>query len=241
MQCVILAGGLGTRMKSYAQEVPKSLIDAAGKPFLQHQLDYLSRQGVDSILLSIGYKGEMIRDYLRAHPPENMVVEYVDEGQKLRGTGGALRLAFDRGKLQARFFLLYGDSFLPIHFAPVWRRFEEGPEPALMTVLLNDGQWDASNACFDGRRVTLYQKGLEAQKPSEMRYIDYGLSALNRSVVEEEIPAAQRTDLSDVLHRLSRRGDLAGYEVHERFFEIGSPEGLKDFVKYYAQKIGTVS
>jgi len=223
-------------MKPYTQEVPKALIAAAGKPFLQHQLDYLTRQGVDSVVLSIGYKGEMIREYLHAHPPKNMTVECVDEGTLLRGTAGALRLAFEQKKLQAGFFLLYGDSFLPIDFAPVWRRFEEGPEPALMTVLQNDGQWDASNACFDGQRVTLYQKGLGAQKPPEMRFIDYGLSALRRTVIEEEIPAGQRSDLSDVFHRLSRRGALAGFEVHSRFFEIGSPNGLSDFVDYIAQK-----
>lgn len=231
MQCVILAGGLGTRMKPHTDRIPKALIPVAGAPFLKYQLDHLASQGVDRALLSIGYKGEMIREYIRREPRKDLLIELVDEGQQLRGTAGALRLALEGGKLQGDFLVLYGDSFLPIDFAPVWRRFNEGPEPALMTVLENDEQWDRSNVCFDGRRVTLYQKGLK-EKPPEMRYIDYGLSAWRRHLVADEIPPDRSCDLAEVFHRLSLDGRLAGFEVHQRFFEIGSPEGLSDFVKY---------
>jgi NDP-sugar pyrophosphorylase family protein len=236
MQCVILAGGIGTRMKSYTDQIPKALIPVAGKPFLSYQLDYLATQGVKEVLLSIGYKGEMIRDHIDRNPPKGLQVNWVDEGKELRGTGGALRLALEQGKLQSHFYILYGDSFVPIDFRPVARRFEEGPEQALMTVVKNEGQWDESNACFDGRRITLYQKGLGAKKPPEMRYIDYGLSMLRREVVEREIPSGQKSDLAEVFHRLSRQGALAGFEVHSRFFEIGSPQGLADFVNYSAEK-----
>jgi MurNAc alpha-1-phosphate uridylyltransferase len=235
MQCLILTGGLGTRMKSYTERVPKALIPVAGTPFLKYQLDYLASQGVDRVLLSIGYKGEMIREYVRRQPKKELIVDVVDEGQQLLGTAGALRLAFQENKLQEDFLILYGDSFLPIDFTPVWRRFKEGPEPALMTVLKNDEQWDQSNACFDGRRVTLYQKGLKT-KPPEMRYIDYGLSAMQRRLVADEIPADAPCDLADIFHRLSVSGRLAGYEANQRFFEIGSPEGLSDFVNYIAKK-----
>ena len=235
MQCVILAGGLGTRMKSYTEQIPKSLIPAAGEPFLKHQLDYLSSQGVDRVLLSIGYKGSLIRDFIQEHPRKDLTVEFVDEGDRLRGTAGALRLALEEDKLQPLFLILYGDSFLPIEFGPVWQRFEKGPEPALMTVLKNEGKWDRSNACFDGNRVTLYQKDL-TPKPPEMRYIDYGLTALHRTIIEQEVPPGGSGDLSDVFHRLSLLQSLAGYEVHKRFFEIGSPSGLSDFVNYITKQ-----
>ena len=222
-------------MKPYTQRIPKALIPVAGAPFLKYQLDYLVSQGVDRVLLSIGYKGDMIRDYIRRQPRKELGVEFVDEGERLRGTGGALRLALQEGKLQEGFLVLYGDSFLPIDFAPVWRRFKEGPEPAVMTVLKNDEQWDQCNVCFDGRRVTLYQKGLN-EKPPEMRYIDYGLSAWQRPLVADEIPPDAPCDLAEVFHRLSQDGRLAGYEAHQRFFEIGSPEGLSDFVNYIAKQ-----
>jgi len=236
MQCVILAGGIGTRMKTYTDQIPKALIPVDGKPFLSYQLDYLAAQGIAEVLLSIGYKGDMIRDHIARHPPKGLKVDWVDEGKDLRGTGGALRLALDQDKLQDHFFILYGDSFLPIEFHPIALRFAKGPERALMTVIKNEGQWDESNACFDGRRVTLYQKGLGAKKPAEMHYIDYGLSILGRQIVEREIPSGVKLDLAEVFHRLSRQEALAGFEVHERFFEIGSPQGLADFVNYRAKK-----
>jgi NDP-sugar pyrophosphorylase family protein len=144
-------------------------------------------------------------------------------------------LALQEDKLQDGFLILYGDSFLPIDLGPVWRRFDNGPEPALMTVVKNDDQWDRSNAVFDGQRVTHYEKGL-AEKPREMHYIDYGLTALRRQVVAGEIPAGRPFDLAELFHALARDGRLAGYEVRQRFYEIGSPEGLSDFVKYVSQK-----
>jgi NDP-sugar pyrophosphorylase family protein len=234
MQCVILAGGLGTRMKQIAGQIPKALIEIQGHPFIKYQLDYLAKQGVTEALLCIGHKGEMIRDYLRLHPQARIRTDFVDEGDNLKGTAGALRLALEAGKLQTHFLILYGDSFLPIDFRKVWERFRQGPEPALMTVTKNENRWDESNACFDGQRVTLYQKGLRP-KPAGMDFIDYGLSALERSVVETEVPPG-RSDLADVYHRLSTQGRLAGYAIDGRFFEIGSPAGLADFVDYIAKK-----
>src|SRR4029077_3578182 len=98
MQCVILSGGIGTRMKPYTEQIPKSLIPVAGKPFLKYQLDYLASQGVNQLLLSIGYKGGVIRDYVRREPPRGLEDAWVDEGGDLRGTAGALRLALDENK-----------------------------------------------------------------------------------------------------------------------------------------------
>ena len=76
----------------------------------------------------------------------------------LRGTAGALRLALDEGALEESFLVTYGDSFLPIDFAAVFRAFTACGKPALMTVFRNDGRWDTSNVIFDGRMVTLYDK-----------------------------------------------------------------------------------
>jgi MurNAc alpha-1-phosphate uridylyltransferase len=234
MQCVILAGGLGTRMKTFTTQIPKSLIQIHGHPFIKYQLDFLVQHGVTDALLCIGYKGEMIRDYLAKAARSDIRVDFVDEGSELKGTAGALRLAFEAEKLQSRFIILYGDSYLPIDIRKVWNRFVDGPEPALMTVIKNEERWDASNACFDGRKVTLYEKGLNP-KPAKMTYIDYGLTALERSIVESEIPAG-RSDLAEVFHRLSTQGRLAGYLAEGRFFEIGSPGGLENFVNYMSKK-----
>jgi NDP-sugar pyrophosphorylase family protein len=221
MQCVILAGGLGTRMRPLTDTIPKTLLPVGGRPFASHQLDWLARHGVTEVVYCIGHQGDKIRRYWQTEPSPVPSLRFVDEGEQLRGTAGALRLALAEGVLDESFFVLYGDSFLPIDFAPVWQAFESGRAPALMTVLHNEGRWDSSNVVYSNGLVTLYEK--RSSHP-EMRYVDYGLSAFRRSVIEQSAEA----DLSALFHRLSLSGVLAGYEVTERFYEIGSPQGLRD-------------
>jgi NDP-sugar pyrophosphorylase family protein len=226
MQCVILAGGRGTRMLPATRELPKALLPVAGQPFAAHQLELLRRNGVDRVVYCIGHLGALIREFVGDGRRFALEVAYVDEGERLRGTGGALRLAADTGALEDRFLVTYGDAFLPIDYGAVDRAFVASGAPALMTVFRNDGRWIASNAVFENGWVTLYDK----QPPelvAEMRWADYGVSLLTRDLVEAEIPTNESVDLSDVFGRLSRQGNLAGLEVHERFYEIGSPEGLR--------------
>jgi NDP-sugar pyrophosphorylase family protein len=236
MQCVILAGGLATRMRPVTEQIPKALIPVAGRPFIDHQLDWLGGHGVDRVVLSIGYRGEMLRAHLRDNTDDGarfgLRVRYVDEGANLRGTAGALRLAADEGALDEAFLVTYGDSFLPVDFAAVWRAFRASGKPALMTVFANRGRWDASNVIFDGRSVTLYDKHHRTRPAADFAYIDYGLSGLERRLVIADVPdpgLGTQSDLADLFFTLSRRGDLAGLEVHQRFYEIGSPAGLTDF------------
>ena len=150
----------------------------------------------------------------------------------LRGTAGALRLAFESGVLRPAFFVLYGDSYLPIDYRAVWAAFEQAAGmDGLMTVFRNDQKWDLSNLIFDGQRVLLYDKSRKDPRAAEMVYIDYGLSVLRREMIQREVPRSGVVDLAEVYRRLSVSGFLAGYEVHERFYEIGSPAGLEDLRK----------
>jgi NDP-sugar pyrophosphorylase family protein len=224
MQCVILAGGLGTRMRPLTDICPKTLLPAGGRPFAWHQLHWLAAEGIDDVVYSIGHQGGLIRSYWSSQPPPIPSLRYVDEGEHLRGTAGALRLAYDEGVLDESFFVIYGDSFLPIEFAPVWSAFQASNQPALMTVLRNNGRWDRSNAIYEPGRVMLYDK----QALPGMQYVDYGLSGLRRDLFDGPTPS----DLAALFHQLSISGRLAGYEVHERFYEIGSPAGLRDFEQY---------
>ena len=230
MQCVILAGGLGTRMRPRTETVPKSLLEVAGRPFIDHQLAWLAAHGVTDAVLSIGYLGEMIEAHVGDGSRFGLKVRYVSEGVTLRGTAGAVRLAADEGALADEFLLTYGDSYLPIDFGAVGAAFRASGAPALMTVFENAGRWDTSNVIFDetGGRIVLYDKARALRPAEEFRYIDYGLSALRRSVIEREVPRGERYDLADVFRGLSQRGELAGYLVRERFYEVGSPQGLAD-------------
>jgi NDP-sugar pyrophosphorylase family protein len=233
MQCVVLAGGLGTRMGEWTDRMPKALIPVGGRPFAELQIEWLASQGVTDVVYSIGYRGDMLRDGLGDGSRWGLPIRYVDEGTDLRGTGGALRLAADHGALADSFLVLYGDSFLPVDFADVFFMYNDRAQPALMTVFRNEGRWDRSNAAYAGGKV-LYDKRWPT---SDMDYIDYGLSVLSRDVIEERVPSGAVFDLADLFHVLGVEGLLAGYEVRERFYEIGSPEGLRQLEQYLQSKV----
>ena len=233
MQCVILAGGLATRMRPLTERIPKALIPAGGRPFVDHQLAWLAGHGVTDVVMCIGYRGDAIRAHLDANvgASHGLRIRFVDEGADLRGTAGALRLALEAGALEESFLVTYGDSFLPIDFGKVFRAHADTGTPALMTVFRNDGRWDSSNVIFDGRMVTLYDKQRRTRPPADFAFIDYGLSVLSRQVIADEVPAGV-ADLAALFHALSVRGALAGFEVAQRFYEIGSPAGLEDFEQW---------
>jgi NDP-sugar pyrophosphorylase family protein len=180
---------------------------------------------VDRVTYSIGYLGDLIRDHVGTGENWGLSVDYVDEGRTLRGTGGALRWALEEDALEDRFLVLYGDSYLRVDLRIAWEALAESGKQALMTVYRNDGKWERSNVVFEDGIVTRYEKNLEVI-PGDMRFVDYGLSVFRRSTVDRSIPATAVVDLADVFSSLSRAGDLAGFEAHERFYEIGSPDGL---------------
>jgi NDP-sugar pyrophosphorylase family protein len=231
MQCVILAGGIGSRMWPETRSVPKTLLPVQGRPFAAWQLDWLSRAGIESVVYCVGYLGQDVRDYVGAGARWGLSVAYVDEGERLRGTAGALRLAHDEGALADDFLVLYGDSWLQVDPAEVLREARRRPQPALMTVYQNLGRWDTSNVIFDGTRVVRYAKGL-TERPDDMRWIDYGLMALRRDVIAERVAPGTVRDLAPILTVLADEGALAGFEVAERFYEIGSVEGRQELERF---------
>lgn len=235
MQCVILAGGLATRMRPLTEKIPKALVPVAGRAFLDYQLEWLASVGVSKVLLSVGFLGEQLRAHVAAGEWRGLTIEIVDEGSELRGTAGALRLALDSGLLDPAFLVTYGDSFLPIDFAGVWQAFQGCGKPALMTLFHNAGRWDQSNVLLEAGRV-LYDKQRRIRPETAFTHIDYGLSALERSLVAERVPGQGRADLAALFHELSLEGRLAGLEVTQRFYEIGSPGGLRDFERWLAER-----
>lgn len=233
IQCVILAGGVATRMRPITETIPKALITIQKRPFIDHQLKLLKACGVTDVVLSIGYKGKMIEEVVGSGSEWGLKVEYVDEGKDLKGTGGALRLCLDKGVLHESFLVTYGDSFLPIDYSRVWYAFEAQKLPAMMAVFRNSGRFDKSNVWFAEGQIHLYDKfNQHPELKEKLQYIDYGLSAFRRDLIQEMIPSGENYDLAEVFYALSRSRKLAGFEVNERFYEIGSPEGLKDFSQY---------
>lgn len=222
----ILAGGLATRLRPVTKKIPKALIEIAGKPFIYHQLQYLRKEGIRKVVLCVGYLCEMIQEEVGDGSKFDLDITYSVDGDFLLGTGGSIQKALPL--LDENFYVLYGDSFLPIHFKPVENFFFESKKPALMTIILNENKWDKSNIVCKDRLILEYNK--KESKP-DMKFIDYGLGILSKSLFdiykENEI-----FDLADIYHRLSIKGQLAGFEVNERFYEIGSHQGIKETELY---------
>jgi NDP-sugar pyrophosphorylase family protein len=217
----ILAGGLATRLRPITEKIPKSLLPVAGRPFLAHQLELLHGRGIRRVVLCVGHLGELIQQQFGCNAC-GMRLDYSFDGEKLLGTGGAIRRALPR--LGAQFFVLYGDSYLPVEYAPVADCLHRSGKLGVMTVYRNEGKYDTSNVVFRDGEIVVYDK--KAKLP-EMTHIDYGLSMFKASVFEG-YAAGQVFDLADVMGRLAREKQLAGYEVFERFYEVGSPAGLPE-------------
>ena len=236
MQVLVLAGGLGTRMRPRTETLPKALVPVAGRPFAERQVELLASRGVDDIVFAIAYLGHMIRDVLGDGSRWGVSIRYVDEGERRRGTGGATRLFIDSGLADDDFAVLYGDSYLPIDYRAVWEAYAGCGLPALMTLVRNHDRWDTSNASLDGEGRVRYRKG--GGVVAGLNYIDYGLSVVSASVVSERIPHGAVSDLAELFYDLGERGLLGGFEVSERFYEVGSEAGIADLEEMLARGTG---
>lgn len=218
----ILAGGLATRLRPVTKKVPKLLVEVADEPFFTHQIRLLKKAGLTRLVLCVGYLGEKIVELYGDGAAHGVQIDYSFDGNKLLGTGGALRKALPL--LGDRFFVLYGDSYLPIDYRSVGDAFLAAGREGLMTVFKNKERWDTSNVWFEEGSIKVYDK---RNRRREMQHIDYGLSVLSATAIAR-IPPDTVADLADVLRDLVAKNQLAGYEVRRRFYEIGSPSGLAE-------------
>lgn len=223
----ILAGGLATRLRPMTQTLPKSLLEVSGEPFVVHQLRLLKSKGIRRVVLCVGYLGEQVQSAIGDGSTLGLQVDYSFDGPALRGTAGAIRNALP--KLGDSFFVMYGDSYLPCDYAAIARSFAAAGVLGMMTVFRNEGKWDTSNVEFEAGeleagKILAYSK---TNRTPRMRYIDYGLGGF-RSEAFRDVPAGEARDLAEVYADLLQRKQLAAFEVHERFYEIGSPAGLQE-------------
>jgi NDP-sugar pyrophosphorylase family protein len=226
LPAAILAGGLATRLRPITATIPKALVEVAGRPFIDHQLALLHAHGVRRVVLCLGHLGEQVESHLGDGAAFGLEVRYSHDGDRLLGTGGALRRALPL--LGEVFWVMYGDSYMDIDYAAVLADFCRRGVPALMTVLPNDDRWDKSNAVFRDGRLLRYDKRV---RTPDMAHVDYGIALLHRTALER-IPPDRPYDLADLYRDLVAEGRMAGYEVTRRFYEIGSPAGLAETRAY---------
>jgi NDP-sugar pyrophosphorylase family protein len=217
------------------EAVPKSLLEVNGEPFALHQLRLLQSKGIRRVVFCVGHLGELIRRAIGDGAALGLQVDYSFDGPALLGTAGAVRNALP--KLGDSFFVMYGDSYLPCDYAAIARKFESSSTRSrgvlgMMTVFRNEGKWDTSNVEFEAGEIVAYSK---TNRTPRMRYIDYGLGVF-RAEAFEHLAAGKPCDLSELYGDLLRRKQLAAFEVQERFYEIGSPEGLKETAEFLAAR-----
>lgn len=226
----LLAGGLATRLKPLTETIPKSLVDINGKPFIYHQLKLLRKNGIKKVVICAGSMGDQLENYTGKYAPDGIEIIFSHDGEKLLGTGGALRKAL--GHLDDKFFVMYGDSYLDTDFNDINKYFLDQKKTGLMTVFRNEGKWDSSNIEYEEGKIINYDK---KNKTDRMKYIDYGLGILSNTAFEE-FKNKNVFDLEDVYKSLIIKNELSGYEVKERFYEIGSFNGLDETRKYLQGK-----
>lgn len=227
----ILAGGLATRLGGLTLKTPKCLLEVAGRPFISHQLLGLAKQGVSRAILCLGYLSEQVIEVVGDGSEYGLEVAYSFDGPDLRGTAGAVKQALPL--LGSKFFVLYGDSYLSCSYAAVQHAFEAAGKLALMTVFRNEGQWDSSNVEYHDGRIIAYDK---QHRTPGMRYIDYGLGVWDFRAFDV-VPLAGSCDLAWLSKEMLVRDELAGFEVSDRFFEIGSSSGLEETRKYLTGRL----
>jgi N-acetyl-alpha-D-muramate 1-phosphate uridylyltransferase len=219
---VILAGGLATRLRPITEKIPKSLVEVGKQPFINQQLRLLFSRGIRLVIISAWYRGEMIRESVGDGKQFGLTVKYVFDGEAPLGTGGAVRQALNL--LDGPFFVLYGDSYLPCDYAEVQKHFDHHPQSALMTIYRNQGQWDTSNVEMADGQILYYDKKKHTPR---MEFIDYGLGLFQPDVFAT-LAERQAADLAEIYQKLAANHDLSAYEVRQRFYQIGSFEGLHE-------------
>ncbi|MBK8553762.1 MAG: NTP transferase domain-containing protein [Ignavibacteria bacterium] len=219
---VLLAGGMATRLRPVTETIPKSMLEVAGKPFIEHQLRLIKKNRIAKVIICASFLGEYIQRFTGDGSDYGLDIQYSFDGDKLLGTGGAIKRAIDLP--DDNFFVMYGDSYLTTDFQKTGEYFLSKNKQGLMTVFKNEGKWDKSNIEYSNGEIIDYDKSSGDEK---MKYIDYGLGILNKNAFKD-FENRDEFDLEEVYKNLLKKNELLGYEVKERFYEIGSFEGLEE-------------
>lgn len=222
MQAVILAGGLGTRLRPVTETIPKPMVTVAGVPYLEHQLRLLAEQKIQDVLLLTGYLGEQIEEYFGDGASLGLRLSYSRELSPM-GTGGAIRDA--REKLHDAFLVIYGDSYLPIQYGEAFDRLAATGADGLLVVYdnrLGDTSVKNNVDVDDQQYVIRYEK----DSPDPLHYVEAGVLVFRRSVLDL-MPASGVVSLEkEIFPKLIARRGLAALVTRQRFYDIGTPERL---------------
>jgi len=227
VQCVVLAGGQGTRLRGVFGTTPKHLVPVNGQPFADFQVSRLIDFGFTRLTYAVGFGATEIVEYFQDRDYSGLEIDFVVDGPTPLGTGGAIRQINDLGLLDEVFAVTYGDTLLDLQPARMFALMETNPTAeGVLAVWKNKNFLGDSNASFDGKYVDHYDKS--KTKEHKFEYIDYGLMVLRQNVVSEQIQAGVPTDLASVITDLASAKQLLGLEVFERFYEVGTLDAIRE-------------
>ncbi len=223
MQAIILAGGLGTRLKPITEKIPKCMAPILGKPFLFYLLNLLRDRGVEEVVLCVGYLGEQVRSYFQDGSRLGLKIRYSQEMEKLLGTGGALKLA--ESLLQEKFLVINGDTYLNIDYNQTFNRFDASGKKALIVAnrSINGERGDLE---IDKSAIVLrYDKEIS----KNLGFVNAGTLVLRRDIVktiEAGIPVSLE---KEVLPLLIGQSEVIAWVTQEKFYDIGTFTNLRLF------------
>lgn len=233
-QAVILAGGRGERLKPLTDSIPKPMVKVAGKPFLEHLILLLKRNGIKNFLFLTGYLGSIIEDYFENGSKFDVTIDYSFD-EPPRGTGGALSIAEE--KLSHYFFLLFGDSYLPIDYGRMASKFVNDRKKVMLSVYDNKDDTDVPfniKLDQDKKVIASYKKG--KNNPVSYNYCDAGVLIVNKNTLEFIEGKGPVSFEEAVYPRLISEMELGYYVAECRFYDIGTLDRLKTFEKYILEK-----
>ncbi len=227
-QAVILAGGLGTRLRPFTNNTPKPMVPINGRPFLEYEIELLKNNGIRDFVLCVGYLGEKIEDYFRSGKKLGVDIQYSHDGEELLGAAGALKKA--EPLLSDYFFVTYGDAYLLLDYQAVLQYFLSSNKLGLMVTYENKNMYGKSDLIVKDGHVVKYDKRNQSE---DMFWINFGVSVLRKQALEL-IPPGKACGEEEFYGELIKRGELLSYETHNRFYEIGNQKSLKEFGEFLA-------
>lgn len=226
MQAIILAGGLGTRLRPLTNQVPKAMVKANGKPFLEYELLLLKSKGISDFVISVSYLAHVVTDYFKDGSQLGIKIKYSYDGDEQLGAAGAIKKA--EPLLTDIFFVTYGDAYLRADYVDAMSKFSKRPELGMMMVYKNQNEHGKSDLVVEDGLVTAYDKKRMVEK---MNWINYGVSLLRKDSLGF-IPADTVCGEEQFYGDLIKEKQLLAYEVYDRFYEIGSPSSLNEFEQF---------
>ena len=223
MKTLILVGGFGTRLREVVSDVPKPMALIAGKPFLEHQINYLKEQGLKDIILCVHYKANVIKSYFGDGKRFGVNITYSEEEIPL-GTAGAIKKA--EKYIDGAFFVLNGDSYLDVDFA----RFMEfhrsvGFVGASMILIKPEESSHYGSVSLEGNHIVdfLEKSGEPGSK------VNGGVYLFERKILDL-IPSNKKVSLeNEIFPKLALERQLSGFSHDGYFIDIGRPETYHQF------------